>query len=94
MPLIGRGRPQQTVVRTYGRDSLLGLVNPLLTLIVRTFGISIRLKSDDQVAAEMERDALAMFKRGYRIASSEQYEMNPFGVTWYRVTYELVDPPR
>jgi hypothetical protein len=34
-----------------------------------------------------------MTKKGYRIASSEQYEMAPFGVIWHKVTYELVEPP-
>jgi hypothetical protein len=85
-------RPGRTVVRTYGRDSLLGLVNPLLALIVRMFGVQLRLKSEDRVLLEMERDQVAMIRKGYRIAASEQFEMPPFGITWYRVTYEAVDP--
>ena len=93
MPLFGKATPRRIVVKAYGRDSLVGLLNPLLTLVARTFGTQIRLKSEDQVLIEMEQDAVVMIKQGYRIVSSEQYEMPPFGVTWHKVTYELVDPP-
>lgn len=92
--LFGQATAKRIVVKSYGRDGLLGLANPLLTLIARTFGMQIRLKSEDQVLIEMGQDAVAMIKRGYRIGSSEQYEMPPFGVTWHKVTYELVDHPR
>jgi hypothetical protein len=51
--LLGSAKPKRMVVKTDGRDSLLGLVNPLLTLIGRTFGWQIRLKSEDQVLVEM-----------------------------------------
>ncbi len=92
MRLFGTSKAERTVVRTYGRDSLLGLANPILAFVVRAFGLQLRLKSEDQVTREMEKDAVAMIKRGYRIAASEQYEIPPFGITWLKVTYELVDP--
>jgi hypothetical protein len=82
------------VVKSYGRDSLIALVNPLLTLMARAFGFQLRLKSEDQVALEMERDAVGMWRQGYRIVSNEQYEIAPFGAVWHKVTYELVGPPR
>jgi hypothetical protein len=91
MSRLNRGKPRRRVVRTYGRDSLLGLANPLLALIVRAFGLTIRLKSEEQVMLEMERDAVAMIRRGYRIASSRQYEAPPFGAVWHQVTYELAE---
>jgi hypothetical protein len=41
----------------------------------------------------MERDAVAMIRNGYRVASSEQFEIQPLGIAWHRVTYELAEPP-
>jgi hypothetical protein len=93
MPLFGPATPRRVVVRTYGRDSLVGLLNPLLTLMVRYFGMQLRFRSEEQVALEMERDAVAMIRRGYRVASSEQFEMQPLGIVWHRVTYELAESP-
>ncbi len=80
------------MVKTYGRDSLLALLNPLLALMAQAFGFRLRLKSEDQVALEMERDAVAMMRKGYRIVSSQQYEIAPFGAIWHKVTYELGEP--
>jgi hypothetical protein len=88
-----RSRPPRTVVKTYGRDSLIALVNPLLALMARTFGFQLRLKPEDRVALEMERDAIAMLRKGYRVVSSQQFEIAPFGATWHKVTYELADGP-
>ena len=56
-------RPQRTVVKTYGRDSILGLLNPFLALMARAFGLQFRLKSEGQVAIEMKRDAVTMLRR-------------------------------
>ncbi len=84
-----RSRPPRTVVKTYGRDSLIALVNPLLALMARTFGFQLRLKSENQMALAMERDAVAMLRKGYRVTSSQQFEIAPFGATWHRVTYGL-----
>lgn len=91
MQLLRRGAPKPIVVKSYGRDSLLALANPLLTLLMRTLGLQVRVKSEDQVEREMERGAQEMFARGYRIARTEQFEIQPFGAVWYRVTYELAE---
>lgn len=80
------------MVKSYGRDSLLALANPLLTLLVRSFGLRVRVKSDEQVERAMEQGAREMFAKGYRIARTEQFEIQPFGAVWYRVTYELAQP--
>jgi len=93
MPPFGATGPRPLVVRTYGRDSLIGLLSPLLALMVRAFGLQLRLSSEDQVRLEMERDAVAMTRKGYRVASSEQFEIQPLGIVWYRVTYALTEPP-
>jgi hypothetical protein len=42
----------------------------------------------------MEKDAAAMFRRGYRISSSREYERATLGISYYKVTYELIDPPK
>jgi hypothetical protein len=93
MPLFGATSPRRLVVRTYGRDSLIGLLSPLLALVVRAFGMQLRLNSEDQVRLEMEQDAVAMTRKGYRVASSEQFEIQPLGIVWHRVTYELPESP-
>ncbi len=89
---LWRSRPT-TIVKTYGRDSLIALASPLLALVARTFGFQLRLKSEDQVALEMERDAIALLRKGYQVVSSEQFEIEPFGATWHKVTYKLADEP-
>jgi hypothetical protein len=46
----------------------------------------------DAALRAMEDDAVAMTRQGYRVASSAEYGMPMFGITHYKVTYELVDP--
>jgi hypothetical protein len=43
----------------------------------------------------MEKDALAMQARGYRVVSAEEFSIPTFAATparanWYRVPYELI----
>ena len=91
MGLFGPGKPKRIVVKDYGRESFLGLLSPLLAAV--TVGI---LGADRRAAAierAMEKDAAAMFARGYRIASTHEYSLPRLGVAYLRVTYELVDRP-
>ena len=83
-------RAKRTVVKTYGRGNLLGLLSPLLAMFMVSAGLH---GSRDAAAREMEDDAVAMARRGYRIASSRERTLQRFGISWYEVTYELVDPP-
>ncbi len=53
------------MVKTYGGDSLFGLLNPLLALMAQTFGFQLRPKSEDQVALEMERDLVGRRQIGF-----------------------------
>ena len=46
----------------------------------------------DAALRAMEDDAVAMARQGYRVASSAEYGMPMFGITHYKVIYELVDP--
>ncbi len=45
----------------------------------------------ESAVRDMEDDAVAMSKQGYRVAYSSEYGMPRLGITYYRVTYELVD---
>jgi hypothetical protein len=93
MGLFGRSEPQRIVVREYGRDSFLGLINPVMTMM---FMLGRRSPSNYQarVVASLERDAAEMVRRGYRVASTHDYEQPALGITYFKVTYELIDPPR
>jgi hypothetical protein len=51
MPLFGAASPRRVVVRTCGRDSLIGLASPLLALAVRALGMQLRLGSEEQVGS-------------------------------------------
>ncbi len=77
-------------------DSILfAAVNPVMTAImVGLLGMKDPLRFEARVALAMEKDAVAMAKHGYRIVSSREYEMPLFGITYQRVTYELIDPPK
>jgi hypothetical protein len=83
-------------VRSYGRDSLLLVLNPILSMIEAAFGLRVGLRSDAEVRDRMEKDALAMQAQGYRVVSAEEFAIAAFAATparanWYRVTYERPD---
>jgi hypothetical protein len=91
--LVARPR---TTTKTYGRDSLLIWINPLLSALEAAFGLRIGLRSNADVVAAMERDILAMQQAGYRVIASEEVGLPVLlatrtRATYYRVAYELVD---
>jgi hypothetical protein len=97
MGLFGKAKPRR-IVKEYGRERFLVLLNPVITAFVanmlRNKG---RLPSEDRVDQAIEKDAIEMAKKGYRIASSEEFETPPVGipplrVAYQKVTYELLDP--
>lgn len=82
------------IVRSYGRDSLLVVLNPLATALEAGLGLRIGLRSDAEVRDRMEKDALTMEARGYRVVSADEFSLPAVAVSraranWYRVTYEL-----
>ena len=79
----------RTVVRTYGRGSVLGFLSPLLAYFMAARGMNGWEQSAER---NMERDALAMAQRGYRVVSADQYRMPLFGIAYFKVRYELRDP--
>jgi hypothetical protein len=90
MGLVGKREMEHTVVRTYGRGSILGLLSPILAFFMASRGMNGWQQS---AVREMERDAVEMARRGYRVVSSEEREIPLFGAAWFRVTYELNGPP-
>lgn len=98
MRLFGVGTPARTVVKSYGRDSLLLWINPLLSAIQVSLGLRVGLRSQAEVFDRMQKDVLAMADRGYRVVSSDEYDLPVIlapgqRASFYRVTYELIKPP-
>ena len=95
MGLFGEAKPKRVVGKEYGRDSFLGLINPIMTfLLLGARGANYRTQYQDRLAQKMEDDAAEMARRGYRIVSSREYARPAFGVSYLKVTYELVEPPK
>jgi hypothetical protein len=56
-------------------------------------GRRVGLQSDEQLAARMDADAAAMRKKGYLVASVQEFSLPGLAgptasAMWYRVTYE------
>jgi len=98
MRFFGSGAPARTVVKTYGRDSLLLWVNPLLSAMQTSLGLRVGLRSQTEVLDQMHKDVLVMADGGYRVASSAEYDLPVLlapghRASYFRVTYELITPP-
>lgn len=89
MGLFGSSRPRR-VVKTYGVDTLFGMVNPMLTMMMVSLGLW-RRRGPEEHLHEMERDAQEMVNRGYRIVSTQDYELPQLGISYQKVTYERED---
>lgn len=90
MASSARHQPGREVVRNYGRGGLLGLISPLFALLMARQGMN---GWQQRARREMEDDAAAMARRGYRIVTAEEMTVPFFGITYYRVRYELADRP-
>lgn len=99
--LTRRGAPQEparTVVREYGRDSLLVWANLLLAPLFAALGLRVGAQSEERLAARIEADAASMRRKGYLVAATEKLSLPVIGdprhaASWYRVTYELASTP-
>ncbi len=94
---FGPSQPRRVVVREYGRDSLLVWANLLLAPLFAALGLRVGIQSEEQLAARIEADAVAMRKQGYLVASTQTFSLPVIGAahrtaSWYRVTYELAAP--
>ena len=95
MAPFGKAEPKRVVVKEYGRDSFLGLINPLMTLFIfGARGSTARTNYQARIIEKMEDDSVAMQRLGYRVASSQEYERPALGISYFKVTYELVEPPK
>jgi hypothetical protein len=98
MRFLGLGAPARTVVKSYGRDSLLLWINPLLSAMQTSLGLRVGLRSQAEVLDRMQKDVLAMADLGYRVVASDEYDLPVIlapgqRASYYRVTYELIKPP-
>jgi hypothetical protein len=91
MGLFEKSAPKRVVVKTYGRGSLLGLLGPIFAFLMASRGMNGWQQS---AARDMERDAVEMIRRGYRIVSSQEHGIPLLGIAYQKVIYELVDPRR
>jgi hypothetical protein len=85
MGKFGEGKPQGVVVKTYGRGSFLGLLSIPFAFVMASLGMNGWHKT---AAQDMEDDAVAMSKLGYRVVSSQEFGWPFLGITYYKVTYE------
>jgi hypothetical protein len=97
--LFGPAEPKRTIVREYGRDSLLVWANLLLAPLFAALGMRVGVQSEERLAAKIETDAAAMRSRGYLVASTQTFSLPVIGAprqtaNWYRVTFELASPER
>jgi hypothetical protein len=99
MGLFGTVEPKRTVVKEYGRDTFLVAFNLLLAPLMASRGRRVGLLSEADVLDRMEKDALEMGDRGYRVVSADRYAVPWLArlgwgdrATFYRVTYELALP--
>jgi hypothetical protein len=88
MGKFARGNPEDIVVKTYGRGSLLGLLSLPLAFFMASLGMN---GWQESAVRDMEDDAVAMARRGYRVVASGEYGIPRLGITYYKVTYQLVD---
>jgi len=83
----------KTVVKAYGRDCFLMLWNPLAAAVMSAAGMRVGLFSEAQVLEGMEKDALDMLSRGYRVSASDEIRvpllfLRGKSTNYYQVTYE------
>jgi len=88
MSKLAGGNRRGVVVKTYGRGSLFGLLSLPFAFLMASRGMS---GWQESAAREMEDDAVAMARRGYRVVASGEYGLPRLGVIYYRVTYQLVE---
>ncbi len=88
MGQLARRRPPEVVVKTYGRGSLLGLLSIPFAFLMASRGMNGWQRS---AARDMEDDAVAMARQGYRVVASGEYGIPLLGITHYKVTYQLVE---
>ncbi|HEY6959701.1 MAG TPA: hypothetical protein VI814_12830 [Candidatus Limnocylindria bacterium] len=78
------------MVKIYGKAGLFfGLMTAFARLLMTASGAHAP-STESRVIEGAERDAQRMVEKGYRVVSSEWYEM-PLGLGYQKVIYELAD---
>jgi hypothetical protein len=88
MGQLARGKHRSVVVKTYGRGSLLGLLSHPFAFLMASRGMN---GWQESAAREMEDDAVAMARRGYRVVASGECGFPRLCITYFKVTYQLAD---
>ena len=78
--------PQRTIVKTYGRGSLLGVLSLPIAFVMARAGMR---GWEDSAAQAMQKDVALMTARGYRVVSADEYTVPAFGFVYFKVRYEL-----
>ena len=79
----------RTITKAYGRGGFLGLLSPVLAFFMASRGMN---GWQETAIRQMEDDAVAMVRRGYRVAATQEIGVPLLGITAYKVTYELMRP--
>ena len=87
MGSVEKGK-RRVIVKTYGRGSLLGLLSLPFAFLMASRGMN---GWQESAARDMEDDAVAMARLGYRVVASGEHGIPLLGITYYKVTYQLVD---
>jgi hypothetical protein len=98
MNLFRRSRPTR-ITRTFGRDSLLVWMNPLISALQASLGLRVGFRSEAEVLRKMEEDALRMESQGYRVVSAARFDLPVLiapgrKANYYKVTYVLREDAR
>ena len=88
MRRLARSKDRAVVVKTYGRGSLFGLLSIPFAFLMANRGMN---GWQESAVRDMEDDAIAMSRQGYRVVATGEYGIPVLGITYYKVTYQLAD---
>jgi hypothetical protein len=89
MSLFQAGKPKR-VTKRYGMGSLLAVISLPVSWLMASRGMN---GWQERAERDMEQGATSMARQGYRVVSSEQHSVPAFGIYYWTVTYERVNPP-
>ena len=88
MRLFEPAEPKPIIAKTYDRGSLLGILSLPFAFLMASRGMNGWRES---AARDMADDAVAMARQGFRVVASGEYGIPRLGITYFKVTYQLVD---
>ena len=79
--------------RIYGKENILfALANPMLSLLFAARAVTPPAAPEARILERAERDGQRLANEGYRLVSSEWYEMPLLRTRYLRVAYERSEP--